>query len=126
VPEALDVFGPADELLVLHNGFTPRAKVVFLAACGIDANFLAQWHLAAQGQALIVPQYDAANADKVVTLNSAAQEWQVMLLALGNGSTVAQAVAAGAAKAAALGSSYTWIIAPGGDGSVSFKAKPAR
>ena len=99
---------------------------MFLAACGIDAKFLAQWHIAPNGQALIVPQYNAENVEMQVDLNSAAQEWQAMLSAMGNGSTVAQAVAAGAAKAARLGSNYTWIIASGGDGSVTFKAKPAQ
>ncbi len=118
-------FDPAaGNYMTLPNGFTPRAKVVFLAACGIDAQFLAQWHLAAQGQALIVPQYN--NPGMLVTLFSAADEWNVMLTALGSGRTVAQAVAAGVAEATKNNSTYTWIIAPGGDGSVDFNAKPAQ
>jgi hypothetical protein len=112
--------------LCLDDGLTPRAKVVFLAACAIDARFLAQWHLAPQGQALIVPQYNAGNVDKIVDLALAAREWREMLLALGNGSTVQEAVNRGAAQAAADGADYTWIIAPGGDGNVSFKAKSAQ
>lgn len=97
---------------------------MFLAACGIDDRFLSQWHLASTGQALIVPAYSAANTDKIVDLNFAAREWRVMLAALGNGSTVQDAVNQGRAQAAQDGVPYTWIIAPGGDGSVSFKAKP--
>jgi len=108
----------------LEGGFTPRAKVVFLAACDIDSYFLAQWHLATSGQALIVPKYNDTNTTMTLTLDSAANEWQVMLQALGNGSTVADAVAKGQAKAAINGSAYTWVTE--GDGSVSFNAKPAQ
>jgi hypothetical protein len=123
-PYQLNTTQPSGQEIVLENGFTPKAKVVFLAACGIDANFLAQWHLAAQGQALIVPQYN--NPGLLITLASAANEWNVMLQALGNGNTVAQAVAAGVARAVINNSQYTWIIPQGGDGNVSFKAKPAQ
>lgn len=110
----------------LNNGFTPRAKVVFLAACGIDAKFLAGWHLAPQGQALIVPQYAPGNVQEDLNLRFASQEWQAMLVVLANGSTVDQAVAQGKAQAVRDGANYTWTIAPGGDGSVNFRAKTAQ
>src|SRR5208283_1631121 len=112
-------------LAPLPNGFAPKAKVVFLASCGIDANFLAQWHLGA-GQALIVPKYRDDNKSLDITLNTAAVEWQRMLQVLGTGGTVDAAVAAGNEQAAADKSDYTWMVAPGGDGSVSFKAKAAK
>ena len=108
---------------ILPNGFGPRAKVVFLAACGIDADFIAQWHLGG-GQALIVPVYDPT-LDKTMHINLeyAATEWQKMLIVLGNG-TVAEAVAAGNAQAAANGAAHRWRAVGGtGAGNVNFKAQ---
>jgi len=124
-PNHVGQFPSGSHYLCLDDGFTPKAKVVFLGACGIDDRFLAQWHLAPQDHVLIVPQYDPGNVNKELDLYWASQEWQVMLKALGNGSTAQQAVDQGAAKAALDGWNYSWIIARGGDGSVSFKAKPA-
>ena len=109
-----------DNWIPLPNGFAPKAKVIFLAACGIDANFLAQWHLGA-GQVMIVPQYNTPAM--IMTLNSAADEWQAMLQELANGNTVDQAVAAGNVHAAANKAPYSWQVYPQGGGGVSFKAK---
>jgi hypothetical protein len=64
--------------------------------------------------------------EKIADLNLAAREWREMLKALGNGSTVEQAVNLGIVQAAVDGANYTWRIAPGGDGSVNFEAKPAQ
>lgn len=113
---------PGQNWIFLPNGFAPKAKVVFLSACGVDANFLAQWHLGA-GQVMIVPQYNADNPGMEMTLNSAANEWQAMLQVLANGGTVDQAVAAGNVRAAANASHYSWQVYPIGGGGVSFNAK---
>jgi hypothetical protein len=113
----------ADEHWVyLPNGFTPKAKVIFLAACGIDANFLRQWNLGA-GQVMIVPEYNADNPAMLIDLNKAATEWQAMLTQLANGKTVDDAVTAGNVAAAFNGSDYSWKVFPQGGGGVNFNAK---
>jgi hypothetical protein len=109
-------------LAVLPNGFTPKAKVVILAACGIDAFFIAQWHLQ-DGQALIVPKYNDDNPLMEITLNTASTELEAMLLKLGKGGTVDEAVAFGNQAAAANNSDYRWQVFPTGGGGVSFNAK---
>jgi len=38
------------------GGFTPQSKLVFLGACGIESDFIAQWHYG-PGQAIVVPVY---------------------------------------------------------------------
>jgi hypothetical protein len=110
------------QLAVLPNGFTPKAKVVILAACGIDAFFIAQWHLQ-DGQALIVPKYNDDNPLMEITLNTASTELEAMLLKLGKGGTVDEAVAFGNQAAAANNSDYRWQVVPTGGGGVSFNAK---
>ena len=108
------------QLAVLPNGFAPKAKVVFLAACGIDAGFIAQWHIG-PGQALIVPKYNDDNPTMLIDLNKASNEWEAMLLKLGKGGTVGDAVAFGNQQAAHNQSDYSWQVI--GDGSVNFNAK---
>jgi hypothetical protein len=105
-------------LAVLPDGFNPRATVVFLAACGIDEAFIAQWHLSNVGQALIVPVY--TNPQMHLSLNWAANEWKAMLVAFAKGSNVQAAVAAGNAVAAQQ-TEHTWQII--GDPLVGFRAQ---
>ncbi len=105
---------------VLPDGFNPRAAVVFLAACGIDDAFIAQWHLSNVGQALIVPVYSNTNPKMELDLGSAADEWKAMLLSLAKGSNVQAAVAAGNAVAATQ-TEHTWQII--GDPFVGFRAQ---
>jgi len=110
------------QLYVLPNGFTPKAKVIFLAACGVDANFIAQWQLG-PGQALIVPVYDPyLNPTMQISLNAAAFEWKAMLQVLGTSGTVNEAVAAGNVQAAADVSDYWWQVVPTGGGGVNLNA----
>jgi len=104
---------------VFPNGFAPKAKVVFVAACGVDANFIAQWHLQSSGQALIVPQYLPTNPGMIVNAYNAAWEWEGILLTLAQGQTVSAAVAVGNQSAATQGSGYVWQVI--GDGNVSFQ-----
>jgi len=105
---------------VLPDGFAPRAKVVFLAACGLDDNFTAQWHLQ-PGQALIVPKYSVSNKSMQLDLNHAAWELQSMLMQLAQGDTVQAAVQEGNRTASYWGSGYQYVVI--GDGSVNFRAK---
>jgi len=104
---------------VFPNGFAPKAKVVFVAACGVDANFIAQWHLQSSGQALIVPQYLPTNPGMIVNAHNAAWESKGILLTLAQGQTVSAAVAVGNQSAATQGSGYVWQVI--GDGNVSFQ-----
>jgi hypothetical protein len=104
---------------VLENGFAPKAKVVFLAACGIDASFIAQWHLQ-NGQALIVPLYTVPSENQHMDLYKAAWEWQSMLMMLANGKSVSEAVAEGNTSAASLGAAHRWQVI--GDGNANFHA----
>ncbi len=81
----------------LQDGFAPKAKVVFIGACGITDPFINQWQLG-PNQALIVPVYlshDAQVNDIEMDLYHAALEWEEMLVALAAGQNVEQAVAAG-------------------------------
>src|SRR5258708_10538494 len=78
----------------LQDGFAPRAKVVFIGACGITDPFINQWHLGSN-QALIVPEYlnhDSQVDDISTDLYHAALEWEEMLVALAAGQNVNQAV----------------------------------
>jgi len=104
---------------ILQNGFSPKAKVVFLAACGINSSFIAQWHLQASGQALIVPVYASSNPDNTIDLVSAAADLQFMLQQLGSWNNVGQAVdltnaSNGASK------KYTWTVIPQAGRNVTF------
>ena len=106
---------------ILPNGFAPNAKVVFLGACGLDANFLAQWHLRPSGQALIAPKYLPSNTNMLVNLDNAAWEWDAMLVTLAQGKSVNEAVVAGNQAATYLGSGYQYVVI--GDGSVNISTK---
>ena len=105
---------------LLDNGFTPKAKVVFLAACGIDDNFIAQWHLQ-PGQAVIVPHNLSTSEFMHIDLFKAAWEWQSILLTLAQGKTVDEAVAAGNTTAASNGAAHLWQVI--GNGNVNFRAR---
>ena len=65
-----------------------------------------------------MPSYNTP--DMHINLKTAANEWEAMLLKLGKGGTVAEAVAFGNRQAANNQSDYSWRII--GDGSVSFNA----
>jgi hypothetical protein len=112
-------FGNINQV-VLPNGFTPKARVVFLGGCGIDAKFIAQWHLQ-KGQALIVPVYLKPSEEMHINLVKVASEWWTMLFNLANGSTVSDAVSAGRTAAKANRAAHSWTFI--GDGSVNFNAK---
>jgi hypothetical protein len=104
---------------ILEDGFAPKAKVVFIAACGIDANFIAQVHLQ-KGQALIAPVYTVPSEKLHMDLNKAAWEWQSMLLTLADGKSVTDAVAVGNESAVALRAAHRWQVI--GDRNVNFRA----
>jgi hypothetical protein len=78
--------------------FSPKAKVVFLGACGIDDNFIAQWHLQEKGQALIVPVYQSfakngpPNSDHSIDLPNAALDLEFILDQMTVGNTVGAAL----------------------------------
>jgi hypothetical protein len=113
------LYSPAGtQLATLSDGFTPKATVVFLAACGIDQAFIDQWHLQA-GQALIVPQYNSP--DMHLNLNNAANEFEAMLLKLGKGRPVIDTVDFGNQQAKRNGSLYSWRFI--GDPNASFNPK---
>jgi hypothetical protein len=116
------VLNPPDQVRwdILENGFTPKAKVVFLAACGLDANFIAQWHLQ-PGQALIVPVYNVPSENLHMDLYKAGLEWQYMLEQLADGKSVSEAVVEGNwAVANRTHTAHSWRVI--GDGSVNFCA----
>jgi hypothetical protein len=107
--------------VILPNGFTPKAAIVFVASCGVDDNFIAQWHLNG-GQALIVPLYSdpqGTEALNQIDLDKSAIEWNAMLGVLANGGTVDAAVSKGNEAAAGNGSAHTWRRI--GDGSVTLQ-----
>jgi len=109
---------------ILPNGFEPKAKVVFLAACGIDDNFVNQWHLQ-PGQALIVPEYLVPSEQMHIDPAKASAEWLNMLEVLDTGGNVDAAVKEGNNVAAIQGAAHRWKVANQGGGSVNFKAKAA-
>jgi hypothetical protein len=101
------------------NVLAPKAKVVFVGACGIDKAFTDQWHLQ-DGQALIVPDYKVPGEFLHIDLNKVAWEWQSILITLADGKSVAEAVNVGNDSAAALGAAHRWQFI--GDGNVNFRA----
>jgi hypothetical protein len=113
---------PATQLYPIEDGFSPKAKLIFLAMCGVDQAFIDQWHLSATGQALIVPNYSNTNPQMHLDLNYAKDEWNKILLALAKGSNVQAAVAAGNAVATANQNppEHTWQII--GDPFLTFHA----
>jgi len=111
----------------IENGFSPKAKVVFLAVCGIDDNFLAQWHLRQAGQALIVPVYapiaenGPANLKNEINLRQAAadlQYWLDQFTAPGPVKNVGQALSI--LNDSDQGQNYHWQVMPPAGTNVTF------
>jgi len=109
---------PPQTWQTLENGFEPKARVVFIAACGINDKFDAQWHLQS-GQALIVPQYLNPDENADIDLSKSASEWEEILVTLAGGSTVSAAVNQGNIKAAANGAAHRWQVI--GNGNVKIR-----
>jgi hypothetical protein len=104
---------------LLANGFSPKSKVVFAGACGVDANFISQWHLQ-QGQALIVPVFSAGNTELQLQQGYAAWELQSFLITLAGGTTVTDAVnEANYTASTFVDNTHTWKVI--GDGNVKFQ-----
>ena len=101
----------------IENGFTPKAKIVILAACDIDTRFTNQWH---GQQALIVPVYSDENEEHDMNLTNAAWEVQSMLLTLET-EDVNAAVAAGNHTAIVQGSLHSWKVIPPEAGNVKIR-----
>jgi hypothetical protein len=104
--------------VILENGFAPKAKIVIVAACEIDANFIGQWHLK-PGQALIVPVYSNPGEAAEIDLTKAAYEVQSMLLTLAQGLTVNAALAVGNQSAVSLNAAHRWQVI--GSGNVTIR-----
>ena len=112
----------------LPNGFAPKAKVVFLAACGINSAFEAQWTLNASGQALIVPVYTSpaqngpGNPNNEIHFEQAALDLQFMLQQLSGGVSVGGAVdMVNTVNAGTPPTNYKWTVIPQVGRNVTFK-----
>jgi hypothetical protein len=93
--------------------YSPKAKVIFLAACGLDDAFIKQWTLS-KNQALITPDYFTNNTFLEVNLINAAWEWQSMVLTLADGKSSVQAAVDEANRTAKVQhSQYQWKVAAG-------------
>ncbi len=97
---------------------TPKARVVFLAGCGLTDDFVSFWNIQS-GHALIVPVYLTAAEKTNFNVANAAWEWENILYRLSQGDTVDQAVAVGNATAESRGAAHRWTRI--GDGNVRFE-----
>lgn len=120
-----------DTCLAAQSGFMQKAKVTFLAACGIDTDFLSYWQQVGKGkgQALIYPVYGPnptyypngggpTNPQHSVNLIAAAQDLQFLLDQLAAWNNVRQAVEL--LNGTLTTANYYWAIE--GDPSVTFAA----
>jgi len=119
---AIDVGGGRNGK-ILDDGFAPKAKIVFLAACGLDTNFTDQWHLQPR-QALIVPQYMVPSEKQNIDTYKSALEWEEILVALAGGygpeaANVNAAVDIGNKAAAQNHAAHRWQVI--GDGNVTIR-----
>jgi hypothetical protein len=112
----------------LPDGFAPKAKVVFLAACGINQAFTNQWALKASGQALIVPVYTSpvkngpSNPYDEIHMEQAAADVAFMLQQLSGGVSVGGAVdMVNTLNSVGKVTNYKWTVIPKAARDVTFK-----
>ncbi len=116
-------------LTQLPDGFAPKTKVVFLAACGINQAFTNQWVLKPSKQALIVPLYTSpvkngpSNKYNEIHLEQAATDLQYMLQQLSVGTSVGGAVDQVNTLNSGPGAvtNYKWTVIPETSRDVTFK-----
>lgn len=110
-----------------QDSIAPKAKVVFLGACGITKDFISFWNLQ-PGHVLIVPDYNPTGNPKInptmeIFENEVAWEWAQIASNLAAGNTVDVAVKA-AKDFADLHqvppNSWKWKVIPTGGGNVKF------